>query len=505
MTVPESNPPTLKAKNIGIEASDAHIVYMKADCDVCRAEGFAAQARVQIHSSRRTIIATVHQVTSDILSSGEAGLSRAAWDALDLEDGDEISFSHPAYLESFHIVRSKIFGKRLDDRDMMKIMADLVKGRFSDTEISAFVTACAAQDLNHSERTALTAAMVNVGEKLDWGKTPIVDKHCIGGIPNNRTTPIVVSIVAANGLFMPKTSSRAITSPAGTADTMETLTTVELSLPVLRKVVEDEGGCLAWGGAIKLSPTDDMLIRIERALDIDSDGQLVASVLSKKIAAGASHLILDIPYGPSAKVRSLAKAQSLRDSLTEVSDAFDLKTRTVLCEVFEPVGRGIGPALEARDVLSVLNVTSDAPNDLRQRAINLAGALLEMAGKTSHSKGQDLAAQTLDSGKAWRKFVAICDAQGGLREPPIAAFIETFPAPKAGRVIHLNNRKLAQTAKLLGAPDAKAAGILMKVKLHEVVLSGQPLFELHAETPGELEYAKSYIFANTDIFEILDA
>lgn len=148
--------------------------------------------------------------------------------------------------------------------------------------------ACGDDALNDKEITALTDAMVKAGSRIDWGLDQVIDKHCVGGLPGNRTTPIVVSILTACGLTVPKTSSRAITSPAGTADTMETLTDVSLSLEQMRQVVRNEGGCLAWGGSVRLSPADDLLIQVERALDIDSEGQLIASVLSKKLAAGAT-------------------------------------------------------------------------------------------------------------------------------------------------------------------------------------------------------------------------
>lgn len=494
----------IRLRRLGIDSKADHIIYMRADCEICRAEGFAARARVRVDFGGQFIIATVHHVTSDLLAHGEVGLSEAAWWALGVTDGSPARISHPLPLTSLGSVRGKIYGERLADGDMDAIMSDIVRGRYSDVEMAAFVTACSARDLDQDERIALTAAMVNAGERLDWGVQPVVDKHCIGGLPGNRTTPIVVAIVAANGLIMPKTSSRAITSPAGTADTMETLTRVDLDIGAIRRVVEQEGGCLVWGGAVRLSPADDLLIRVERALDIDSDGQLVASVLSKKIAAGSSHLILDIPVGPTAKVRSLKAAQDLENSLVEVAAAFGMTARAVLSDGREPVGCGIGPALEAADVLAVLKGHELAPADLRERALCLAGELLEMAGKVQRGQGAILAAHTLSSGRAWQKFAAICEAQGGLFEPPRAPFTCDMEAQAPGRVTGIDNRRLAQAAKLLGAPDAKAAGILMLTKLNGPVEKGQPLYRLHAETRGELAYARAYIEANRDIITVGD-
>ena len=275
---------------------------------------------------------------------------------------------------------------------------------------------------------ALTRAMVDVGHRIKWPLSPVMDKHCVGGLPGNRTTLLVVPIVAACGVVMPKTSSRAITSPAGTADTMETLAPVTLDEATMRRVVEREGGCIAWGGSARLSPADDVLIRVERPLDLDSEAQLVASVLSKKAAVGSERVLIDVPVGPTAKVRSSAAARSLAASLVSVGAAIGLQVEVVETDGRQPVGRGIGPALEALDVMAVLHRRSDAPQDLRERALMLAGRLLEMAGRAAHGTGLALATRTLDSGLALAKFIAICEGQGGLREPPRAQHTEVVAA-----------------------------------------------------------------------------
>jgi thymidine phosphorylase len=381
-------------------------------------------------------------------------------------------------------------------------MQDVVRGQYADVHLSSFLTACTTLPLDEGETVALTRAMVDVGDRLDWGTSPILDKHSIGGLPGNRTTPILVAIVAAHGLTIPKTSSRAITSPAGTADTMETMAPVDLDLATIRKVVEREGGCIAWGGAVRLSPADDIMIRVERALDIDSEGQLVASVLSKKVSAGSTHVVLDVPVGPTAKVRTAEAARTLSRRLSHVASIFGLETRVVLSDGLQPVGRGIGPALEARDVLEVLRGGPKAPQDLRNRACLLAGLLLEMGGRASPGQGAFHAAQCIDDGSAWTKFVAICETQGGMRTPTTASQHEPVLAPAPGLVSAFDNRKLALVAKLAGAPEAKAAGICLHVRIGDVVNTGEPLFTIHAETPGELAYALAYATASPTIVTI---
>lgn len=348
----------------------------------------------------------------------------------------------------------------------------------------------------------LTRAMVDSGERLDWGAELVVDKHCVGGLPGNRTTPIVVAIVAAFGLIMPKTSSRAITSPAGTADTMEVLAPVALDAAAMRRVVEQEQGCVVWGGAVSLSPADDLLIRVEKALDLDSEGQLVASVLSKKIAAGSTHVLIDVPVGPSAKVRSMDMAEDLTRFLEQTGNALGLGVRVHTSDGIQPVGRGIGPALEARDLLLVLQNDPLAPQDLRDRALDLAGHILEFSPKVKQGSGRDRAASLLESGAAWRKFQTICEAQGGMREVPVAPYRQEVLANRAGLITQIDNRRIARIAKLAGAPTDKVAGVDLHTPLGAVVEVGQPLFTIHADSPGELDYALSYLESEADIVKV---
>lgn len=492
----------LRLRRMGIDTYQEPVIYMRRDCHVCRAEGFETQTRIRIEADGRSILATLEVVESALLAAGEAGLSEAAWRRLGAREGDRAALSHAPFVESLSRVRAKVYGERLSAQDLDAVIGDITAGRYSDVELSSFITACAGDRLDLDEIVALTKAMVRAGDRLEWAKSAVVDKHCVGGLPGNRTTMIVVPIVAACGLLIPKTSSRAITSPAGTADAMETVAPVELDLPAMRRVVEREGGCIVWGGAMALSPADDVLIRVERILDLDSTGQLVASVLSKKVAAGSTHVLIDIPVGPTAKVRTAQAAAGLERQLVEVGRALDLEVHAVVTDGTQPVGRGIGPALEARDVLSVLRRSPEAPPDLRERALFLAGRILELISAAPDAKGREMAQTVLDDGSAWRKFQAICEAQGGMREPPTADHARPVPAPRAGRVSRIDNRRLARVAKLAGAPKAAAAGLVLHAPIGTWVERGQPLFTVHAVAPGELEYALSYVVASPEIVSI---
>ncbi|NRQ12869.1 Thymidine phosphorylase [Ensifer sesbaniae] len=483
-------------------ASDEPVVFMRVDCPVCRSEGLSSRSRVLLRTGERSVICTLFQVSTDWLGVGEAGLSETAWELLDVREGDPVTVQHPVPLTSFSQVRARIFGNRLNATQFREILNDIAARRYSGIETAAYLVSGSSFPLDQEEMVALTRVMVDIGETLTWRQSPVVDKHCVGGLPGNRTTPIIVAVAAALGLTMPKTSSRAITSPAGTADAMETLAPVDLDLPSIRRVVDLEGGCIVWGGAIRLSPADDLLIRVERVLDLDSEGQLVASVLSKKVAAGASHLVLDIPVGPTVKVRTTAAGEALAAQLTSVAARFGIATEVVITDGKQPVGIGVGPALEARDVLAVLQQTPGFPKDLHARACMLAGALLELSGKAASGEGAILAAQTIANGGAWAKFQRICEAQGGLRVPPTAQHRRPRLAGVSGQVISIDNRRIARIAKLAGAPASKAAGVEMHVRVGNAVAAGQPLFTVYAETPGELDYALAYADAGPEAVEI---
>lgn len=492
----------LRVRCMDLDTRDKPIAILRKDSPVCRSEGFDAHARVRLESLHDTVIATLFQTGAEMLAPDEIGLSTAAWKALQVRDGQDVHVSHPRPLESISSVRGKVHGESLRACEFGAIMRDVVKGRYDDIQLAMFLTAIAARELDEDELFGLTDAMIGVGERLQWKHPMRLDKHCVGGLPGNRTTPLVVAMVAANGLIIPKTSSRAITSPAGTADTMETLAPVSLSLGHMQRVVEKEGGCVVWGGSVGLSPVDDLLIRVARVMDLDAQAQLVASVLSKKVAAGSTHVVLDLPVGATAKIRSREEAEQLGERLSTTAERFGLTAEIVISDGRQPVGRGIGPALEARDLLAVFQGRADAPQDLRDRATHLAGILLEFGGKAEHGEGPEIAARTLDSGQAWAKFQAICEAQGGLRTPPRAERTEVVTAPHSGRVAHFDNRRLAQVAKLAGAPAAPAAGLELHVHLGDEVHAGDPLYTIHAETAGELGYAREYAGSNGDIIRM---
>lgn len=493
---------TLKVKDLGIDTYYENIIFMRADSHIFISEGLAALTRLVVHYKSKSIIATLDVVYSNLLKDGEVGLSMEAIKNLKVKEGDKIYISHLKHISSLSYVRAKMYGKELLESEMDEIIMDVVAGRYSNIELAAFIAACSGDNMTLNEIIGLTKAMILSGKMLKWDKKQIMDKHCVGGLPGHRTTPIVVSIVAEAGLTIPKTSSRAITSPAGTADTMETMTPVDLSMTKIRNVVLKQNGCMVWGGAVKLSPADDILISVEKALDIDSNGQMIASVLSKKVSAGASHVVIDIPVGSTAKIRTMEEAKMLVEYFEKVGKVIGLKVKALITDGTQPVGRGIGPALEAMDVISTLKNEPGAPQDLKKRSIQLAGELLELSGEFKKGKGYDTAKEILESGRALKKFLSICKAQGGFKEPKFAPYKFEVVANQSGIVESVDNRKLSRIAKLAGAPKSSSAGIVFLSPVGTKVKKNDVLFIIYAEAKGELDYAVDYMKSSNNVINV---
>ncbi|HEX5805587.1 MAG TPA: thymidine phosphorylase family protein [Macromonas sp.] len=482
-------------RRVRIDTYRENVAYLNRDCAVYRAEGFQALSKVEVRANGKRILATLN-VTSDprIVQCHELGLSQDAFDQIGVEPGHPATVSQAEPAVSIAALHRKINGERLDRDDFHAIIKDIAEHRYSKIELSAFVVATNRGELDREEVFFLTEAMVASGRRVDWHERLVVDKHCIGGIPGNRTSMLVVPIVAAHGLVCPKTSSRAITSPAGTADTMEVLANVELPFDRLSEIVHEHRACLAWGGTADLSPADDVLISVERPLSLDSPGQMVASILSKKIAAGSNHLVLDIPIGPTAKVRSMPEAQKLRRLFEYVARRLDLSLDVVITDGRQPIGNGIGPVLEARDVMRVLENHPLAPMDLRQKTLRLAGRLLECDPDIRGGDGYAIARDILDSGRALEKMRAIIEAQGAKpfdhNHPQLGALSFEVYAPKAGVVTGIDNVQIARIARLAGAPKVQGAGVDLACKLGDTVVEGALLYRVYAAYPADLEFAR---------------
>ncbi len=490
--------PQLKIRRVHLDTGRENVVVISRLSRALRPEIFRGFSRVELRSGAKVLLATL-LVTDDnaLVAPDEIGLSEPAFHRFAEAVGSMVTVSPAATPESLDAVRAKIHGQTLSKEEIGAIIGDLAHYRYSDMEIAAFLIG-SASFVTSDELLAITGAMAQAGTQLVWPDQVVVDKHCIGGIPGNRTSMVVVPIVAAHGLPIPKTSSRAITSPAGTADTMEVLARVNLSVEEMKTIVSACNGCLIWGGHVNLSPADDILISVERPLGIDTREQMVASIMSKKIAAGSTHLLIDIPVGPTAKVTNATDAMRLRKLFEFVGDRFGRSVEVITTDGRQPIGNGIGPVLEANDVMAVLGNEADAPHDLREKSLRLAAHLLEYDPKLRGGTGYARARELLDSGAALKQMQKIIEAQGSCNcNTALGNLSFDVRAAHDGVVTAIDCLRLNRLARTAGAPLDKGAGIKLFRKIGDHVEQGEPLYRVYAFDQSERDLAADAATANS--------
>ncbi len=403
---------------------------------------------------------------------------------------------------AINAVRKKLLGKDLKYKEIYAIMDQISRKKFGDILTTYFAASGYSEGFTNQELYYLTRAMVETGEKLEF-KGIVADKHSIGGVPGTRTTPIVVSIVAAAGFKIPKSSSRAITTPDGTADDMEVLAPVELSKKQIYEVVSETNGCIVWGGSFKIAPADDIIIQVEKPLMFESFDKILVSIMAKKIAFGSNHVVIDLPFGKSVKVRSLKDAELIKTKFLFLAKKFKIRMRVLIHRTDEPAGKGIGPILEIREALRVLEQTKDRPLDLEIRAVNLASNLLELCLEDSSKELRDSIKQIygnaygwaldiLQSGRALEKFRQIVKAQGGnprfkSSSLKLGKYVFEAKADTAGIIKEINSKNVTSIAKILGAPKQKSAGIYLNKKINEKVAKNETIYTLFSENVYNLK------------------
>jgi AMP phosphorylase len=454
--------------------------------------GLVSGDRVKVVDHKKSCIKDVH-IATEMLKRGELGFCKTSGPCdMHVAEGETVEVFPVSRPNSVDFIKKKMTGKKLERDEVTAIIRDIGDNMLNEVEITAFVMANYFQDLDFDETEWMTRAMIESGEKISFDRDTVVDKHSIGGVPGNKITLLVVPIIAASGLLIPKTSSRAITSASGTADTMEVLTNVTLDIKEIQEITNRLGGVIAWGGSTNIAPVDDIIIQVERRLSIDPKPQLLASIMAKKGAIGAKHVVIDIPVGEGTKVPEIEYGRELANDFTRMGQRLGLNIACVLTYGGQPVGRAIGPALEAREAFMALESISSSPKSLTEKAVGIAARLLEISGKTRN--GTDHALKMLDSGKALEKFREIIEAQGGpsiqkSSEIPIGDKTFDVIAPIDGSIARVENSRLVRVARAAGAPRDRGAGIFLHKKGGHHVKAGDVLFTVYAEKEWKLSQA----------------
>lgn len=481
----------LKVKDVDIATGGAHVAILNQE----DASFFDLHHmdRVIVTKGRKLCVAVLDIAESKkAVPRGSIGLFEEVLDELNAKNGDTVNLSLAKKPESINYIKKKLDGEELTYHESLQIVKDVVENKLTNVELTSYIIANYTRGMTPKEIVDLTNAMVATGTKISFGNGSIVDLHSIGGVPGNRITMITVPILVAAGLKMPKTSSRAITSPAGTADTMEVFCPVDLPIKKLKSIIEKVGGFIIWGGSVKLAPADDKIIKVEHPLNIDAEGQMIASIMAKKASVGITHLIIEIPVGKGAKVKTEKEAVHLKGHFEHLGIELGINACVMTTDGTQPVGNGIGPLLEAIDVLKVLK-NQNGPKDLREKSICVAGALLEHCGASKKGEGCALATGILDNGSAYKKFLEMIKAQGG-KEPSLNNFKlskikKDIFANKSGRIKFINNLAISKIARIAGAPKDIEAGIYLYKHVEDKVKKGEKLFTIYSKGKETLRYA----------------
>lgn len=493
-----------RIKDVGIATGGTLVAIINIDDALQHDLHYEDRVMITFGKSAITAILDISESASQV-PRGHIGLMEEVLSILKARNGDYVELEPESPPASVQYIKNKLNGRKLSYSQIDEIIRDIVNNRLSPVEMTYFVAACYNRGLSKRETVDLTKAIVNNGEVFRPKSKIVVDKHCIGGVPGNRTTMIVVPIIAAAGLTIPKTSSRSITSPAGTADTMEVLADVSIPLSKLKKVVEKTNGCMIWGGAFSLAAADDKLIRLRHPLSLDPVGMVLASVLAKKYAVSATHVLIDIPVGRGAKIENMKDAKKFKYNFEDIGRELGMKVRVIITDGSQPIGNGIGPALEARDVLWVLRNDVRGPHDLIKKSLDAAGEIFEMVGTSRKGGGRALASELLYSGAAYRKMVEIINAQGPkITEPSkirLAKHSVRIKAIHSGIITHIDNKTISKIAWSAGAPIDKAAGLYLYKHFGDRVKKGETLFTLYANSREKLDFSAALAAKNSG-FEI---
>lgn len=414
-------------------------------------------------------------------------------------------------MKAVDIITKKRDGGELNRAEIEFFITGLTKGEIPDYQAAAWLMAVQWRSMTAREMTELTLAMARSGEMLDLSDTVpfAVDKHSTGGV-GDKVTLVVEPMVAACGVPVGKMSGRGLGFSGGTVDKLESIPGINMALTTEQfKQQLKTLGIVLTGQSANLAPADGKLYALRDVTGtVPSIPLIASSVMSKKIAAGAQAIVLDVKVGNGAFMTNLKDATALATALVSIGKVAKRKVVAVLSDMNQPLGAAVGNALEVCEALDTLR--NGGPPDFREHCLLIGSHLLILAYKAKTLKAaRAMLEGVLTDGSAWAKFRAMVAAQGGdvgvIDAPerlPQAALVETVNAPRTGFVKEVNAREVGLAAVDLGAGRAKkgdaldyAVGFLIHRKVGERVKKGQPLFTIHANDAAKLEAAKARVLA----------
>lgn len=485
---------SLKTKKIDISRGKKRIVLLHRE--TAKKYNIQCGSRIKIKKGRLEL-SCIAEFSDDFIKKDYIGLFAKVYADLKIKRGEKVSIDFAEKPKSLEVIKNKMRREQLSEEEYSLLINDIIEGNLSDTELAFFVGAVEMNDLTDSEVNYLTNAILKKSSLLKFREKIVMDKHSIGGVPGNRVSMLVVPIITAAGFKMPKTTSRAISSASGTADTFEVLCNVNHDAKNLKAIADKVGGFIADGSEIDLASADDALIDVRYALQLDPPGLLLASIMAKKIAAGSNTLVIDLPFGEGSKCKKKSDAKKLASRFKKLASSFNINLKFYFSDGTQPVGNGVGPVLEVADVMKVLRNNDDAPKDLREKALQIAGMLIDMSGRFWWKKGYNVAKKILDSGKAYEQMQKIISAQGARKKSlQPGKYTYDFSLGIAGKIKEFDTKKIIELARILGSPTDTAAGIYFYKKKSDKIQKKDLLFTIYASDKDRLNEGKIYLKLN---------
>ncbi len=486
----------LSLKHIAINSFNENIAYLHKDCDAYKVDDINSITKVEIHGGATPLFAFLEVVDDNsIVSPNELGLNTEAFKRLNLPEGANITLSLAGAAPSMTSIRRKIAGNILSAGEYNGIIKDIVAKRYSNMDIASFLVA-SGSFMTTAEVLSLTESLIG-DEILHWdNENIVVDHHSLGGVPANKTDIIITAIVSAYGLPIPKTASRSLTSCAGVADTFAVLANVNIDEDKLRQLIKENRGAIVDYNNLAISTANKIIASVERSIGITQQQHIIASILAIKLAAGVTHLVLDIPVGATSRIKSTAEAMRLRKLVEYVGDMLNIEIDAVITDGSEPIGNGIGAVLEARDVMKILRNKEDAPQDLLEKSLFLAGRILEFDPKLRGGQGYHVAKEILTSGRALEAINRIIYAQGKAPQAQLGHLTRDIVAAKAGVIESIDNQRITRIGILAGAAQYSGAGLDLLKKVGDTVEQGETLYRIHSVSTNDFAFANSIVDGN---------
>jgi putative thymidine phosphorylase len=399
--------------------------------------------------------------------------------------------------ESLDALKRWLNGKRLNQKEIAAIMKDISNNRFTDILTTYFSAMGFFFPSKDEDLYRMTKAMAEAGEMLHFPWI-VADKHCMGGVSGNETTMIMIPLLTSLGIKMPKTFSKAITTPAATGECVSVLMDISFSKKEIEHLVKKNNCCLVRGGGLDLAPADEKLIKVAYPLSMQSYSRTVVSIMAKKYAMGINHSLIDIPVWPSAKVPDMKTAKWLKKKYEYVGKKLGMKMHVEITQALQPIGAWIGAVMQVREVLRVLQQHTTRPMDLEKKAVHLSAKIIELVGMAKGKDAEKLAYGQLISGKAWTMMQKIIATQHGdpkimSEDLKLATVQKNIVAEKSGKVKDIDMKVVNVAARTLGSPLDLQAGLYLHKKLGDTVKKGEIIYTMYANDEGKIRLTKEFL------------